>query len=248
VRNPDKEVAFPESVISLFKGELGFPADGFPKALEKKVLQGGQPMSGRPGANLPPVDLAQARGNAEKAVGRTITEQELASYLMYPKVFRDYAEHRRNYGDVSVLPTQVFFYGLKDGQEISLDIDQGKTLLVRLQGRTELEEEGQSKLFFELNGQPRLVRIDRAGVVKLVTHQKAQDGNAGHVGAPMPGMVVTVAVKAGQKVAKGDPLVSIEAMKMETMIRAERDAVVKHTHVKPGAVVAAKELLLEFAD
>jgi pyruvate carboxylase len=248
VRNPDKEVAFPESVISLFKGELGFPADGFPKALEKKVLQGGQPMSGRPGANLPPVDLAQARGNAEKAVGRTITEQELASYLMYPKVFRDYAEHRRNYGDVSVLPTQVFFYGLKDGQEISLDIDQGKTLLVRLQGRTELEEEGQSKLFFELNGQPRLVRIDRAGVVKLVTHQKAQDGNASHVGAPMPGMVVTVAVKAGQKVAKGDPLVSIEAMKMETMIRAERDAVVKHTHVKPGAVVAAKELLLEFAD
>ncbi|WP_136419874.1 pyruvate carboxylase [Herbaspirillum sp. ST 5-3] len=248
VKHPDKEIAFPESVISLFKGELGFPPDGFPKELEKKVLKGAKPMEGRPGKNLPEVDLAQAKADAEKAVGRSISEQELASYLMYPKVFRDYAEHRRDYGDVSVLPTPVFFYGLKDGQEISVDIDQGKRLVIRLQGRTELEEEGQSKLFFELNGQPRLVRIDRAGAVKLVTHPRAEDGNANHIGAPMPGMVVTVAVKAGQKVAKGDPLVSIEAMKMETMIRAERDAVVKHTHVKPGAVVTAKDLLIELTD
>jgi pyruvate carboxylase len=137
---------------------------------------------------------------------------------------------------------------VKEGQEISVDIDQGKALVMRLQGRTELEEEGQSKLFFELNGQARMVRVDRAGAVKLVTHPRAQDGNANHVGTPMPGMVVTLAVKAGQKVAKGDPLVSIEAMKMETMIRAERDAVVKHTHVKPGAVVAAKDLMIELGD
>jgi pyruvate carboxylase len=248
VKNPDKEITFPESVISLFKGELGFPPDGFPKDLEKKILKGGRPMVGRPGANLPPVDLAKAKEDAEKAIGRSITEQELASYLMYPKVFRDYAEHRRNYGDVSVLPTQVFFNGLKEGQEISVDIDQGKTLVIRLQGRTELEEEGQSKLFFELNGQARMVRIDKAGALKLVTHPRAEDGNANHVGAPMPGMIVTLAVKPGQKVAKGDPLVSIEAMKMETMIRAERDAVVKQTHVKPGTVVAAKDLLVELAE
>ncbi len=248
VKNPDKEIAFPESVISLFKGELGFPPDGFPKDLEKKILKGEKPMVGRPGANLPPVDLAKTKEEAEKTVGRSITEQELASYLMYPKVFRDYAEHRRNYGDVSVLPTQVFFNGLKEGQEISVDIDQGKTLVVRLQGRTELEEEGQSKLFFELNGQARMVRIDKAGALKLVTHPRAEDGNANHVGAPMPGMIVTLAVKPGQKVAKGDPLVSIEAMKMETMIRAERDAVVKQIHVKPGTVVAAKDLLVELAE
>ena len=248
VRNPDKEVAFPESVSSLFKGELGFPADGFPKALEQKVLKGGKPLEGRPGAHLPPVDFAAVRVEAEAAVGRAISETELASYLMYPKVFKDYAEHRRHYGDVSVLPTPVFFYGLKDGEEISVDIDHGKTLVLRLQGRTELEDEGQSKLFFELNGQPRLVRIDRDGAVKLVTHPRAEDGNAKHLGAPMPGMVVTLAVKAGQKVAKGDPLVSLEAMKMETMIRAERDAIVKHLHVKPGAVVSAKDLLIEFAD
>jgi pyruvate carboxylase len=247
VANPDKEVGFPESVISLFKGELGFPPDGFPKALEQKVLQGGQPLAGRLGASLPPVDFEQVRLEAEKAVGRAISEQELSSYLMYPKVFCDYAEHRRQYGDVSVLPTPVFFYGLQEGQDISVDIDQGKTLVLRLQGRTELADEGQSKLFFELNGQPRLVRIDRAGAVKAVTHPKAEEGNPNHLGAPMPGMVVTVAVKAGQKVAKGDPLVSLEAMKMETMIRAERDVIIKHIHVKPGAVVSSKDLLMDFS-
>ncbi len=246
VADPDKEVAFPESVISLFKGELGFPPDGFPKGLETKVLKGGKPLEGRYGANVPPVDLELMRATAEKAVDRKLSDHDLASYLMYPKVFTEYAQHRRSHGDVSVLPTDVFFEGLKDGQEISVSIDQGKTLVIRLLGRTEVEEEGQSKLFFELNGQPRMVRVQHAGVVSTVTHPKAQEGNPSHVGAPMPGMVVTVAVKAGQKVAKGDPLVSIEAMKMETMIRAEMDGVVKHVHVKPGMVVAAKDLLLDY--
>ncbi len=246
IRNPDKEIAFPESVISLFKGELGFPPDGFPKALEQKVLQGGKPLEGRYGANVPPVDLAQMRVAAEKTADRKISEQELASYLMYPKVFADYAHHRREHGDVSVLPTDVFFEGLKEGQEISVSIDQGKTLVIRLLGRTEVEDEGQSKLFFELNGQPRMVRVQHAGVVSTISHPKAAEGNPDHVGAPMPGMVVTVAVKAGQKVAKGDPLVSIEAMKMETMIRAEADGVVRQVHVKPGMVVAAKDLLVNY--
>jgi pyruvate carboxylase len=246
VKDPDKEIAFPESVISLFKGELGFPADGFPKDLEQKILKGGKPLEGRPGANLPPADLAKVKEEAEKAVGRAITEQELASYLMYPKVFREYAEHLRHYGDVSLLPTPVFFYGLPENHEISVDIDKGKTLVIRLQGSTELPEEGQTKLFFELNGQPRLIRIDRAGAAKTAGRPLAEEGNAKHLGAPMPGMVVTVAVKAGQKVAKGDPLVSLEAMKMETMIRAERDVTVHKVHVHPGTVVNAKELLVEF--
>jgi pyruvate carboxylase len=246
VRNPDKEIGFPASVISLFKGELGFPPDGFPKALEQKVLQGGPPLSGRPGARLAPVDFDLLRGEAEKSVGRAISEQELSSYLMYPKVFCDYAEHRRHYGDVSVLPTPVFLHGMQEGQDISIDIDQGKTLVLRMQGQTEAVDEGQTKIFFELNGQPRLVRIDRAGAVKRATHPQAEEGNALHLGAPMPGMVVTVVVKVGQKVEKGDPLVSLEAMKMESMLRAERDGIIKHLHVKPGAVVAAKDLLLEW--
>ena len=245
VTDPDKEIAFPESVISLFKGELGFPPDGFPKALEQRVLNGGKPLEGRYGANVPAVDLDKVRDTAEKAVDRKISDHELASYLMYPKVFTDYAQHKRAHGDVSVLPTDVFFEGLKDGQEISVSIDKGKTLVIRLVGRSEIEDEGISKLFFELNGQPRMVRVQHAGVVSTVTHPKAEEGNAHHIGAPMPGMVVTVAVQAGKKIAKGDPLVSIEAMKMETMIRAEADGVVKQVHVKPGAVVAAKDLLVE---
>ncbi|HJU71894.1 MAG TPA: pyruvate carboxylase [Paucimonas sp.] len=248
VRNPEREIAFPESVIALFKGELGFPADGFPKNLEKKILKGGQPLQGRPGANLSPVDLAASRTEAEKIIDRAISEQELASYLMYPKVFCEYAEHQRRYGNVGVLPTSAFFHGLKDGEEISINIDHGKTLVVRLQGRAELIEEGQIKLFFELNGQPRLIRIDHAGIAKsTAAHPRAEEGNACHVGAPMPGMVVTVAVKAGQKIEKGDPLVSIEAMKMETMIRAERTALVKQVHVKPGTVISAKDLLIELS-
>ena len=246
VSNPDKEVAFPDSVISLFKGELGFPADRFPKRLQQKILKDKKPMVGRPGAHLRSVDLDYARSDAEEAVCRSITEQELSSYLMYPKVFKEYAQHRLHYGNVSVLPTLVFFYGMQDGQETSINIDQGKTLVVRLQGQTEAIDDGQSKLFFEVNGQARLIRVDRAGAAKAAAHARAEEGNPKHVGAPMPGMVVMVAVKAGQKVEKGDPLVSIEAMKMETMIRAERKATVAHVHVKPGGVISTKDLLIEF--
>ncbi|RCS59959.1 pyruvate carboxylase [Parvibium lacunae] len=246
VVNPEKEIAFPESVISLFKGELGFPPDGWPVALSRKILKSEPPKPYRPGDSLPPVDLAATRAELEKAIGRKASDTDLAAYLMYPKVFKDFADHQKHYGDTSVLPTTVFFYGLQDREEVTLHIDQGKSLIVRLQGKAELDEDGQYKLFYELNGQPRLTRIAKAGMAANANaHPKAVDGNAAHVGAPMPGMVVTVAVKPGQKVAKGDPLVSIEAMKMETMIRAEQDGEIKAVHVKPGKNVAAKDLLVE---
>ncbi len=127
VSNPEREIAFPESVISLFKGELGFPADGFPKDLEKKVLKGEKPLAGRAGDFLPEVDLEAKRAEAAAVIGRHVNDTDLASYLMYPKVFRDYAEHRRLYSDVSLLPTSPFFYGLRDREEIGVDIDKGKT-------------------------------------------------------------------------------------------------------------------------
>ena len=247
VADPDKEIAFPESVVSLFKGELGFPADGFPKDLERKVLKDARPLEGRPGAHLPPADLEAVGKELERATGRAAIETDVASYLMYPKVFRDFVQHRLQYGDVSVLPTPVFFYGLQEGQEISVDIDRGKTLVIRLLGMTEMPGEGQVKLFFELNGQPRSIRIDKAGAVAAAAQPKAEEGNACHIGAPMPGMIVTVAVAEGKKVSKGDPLVSLEAMKMETMIRAERDAIVRRVLVKPGMVVGAKDLMIELA-
>jgi pyruvate carboxylase len=246
ITNPARDVAFPESVISLFKGELGFPPDGFPKALEHKVLRGEAPMKGRAGDHLPSVDLEAKRAEAEAAIGRKVTDTDLASFLMYPKVFKDYAAHRTHFSDVSLLPTSPFFYGLADREEVSIDIDKGKTLVVRQTGRSEgVDEEGKIKVFFELNGQPRTVRVPKAGIAGT-THAKpkAEEGNANHVGAPMPGMVVTVAVKVGQTVKKGDPLVSMEAMKMETMLTADRDATVQAVHARSGDVVNAKDLLL----
>ena len=247
VADPQREVAFPESVVSLFRGELGFPPDGFPPALSRKVLKGEPPEPYRPGDRMEPVDLVQAHKDAEKIAGRQLGQRDVSSFLMYPKVFKAYWEHRRVHGDVSRLPTPVFFYGMHEREEVAIDIDPGKTLIVRLQGTSPPDEEGVVRVFFELNGQPRTVRVRKAGVVSSVVQRpQAQTGNPAHVAAPMPGMVVTVAVRAGQSVKSADPLISIEAMKMESQIRAERDATVKAVHVKSGDTVNAHDLLIEF--
>ena len=246
IADPDKPIDFPESVVQLFRGELGYPADGWPAALQAKVLKGGQPMVGRPGANLPAVDLDAARAEAEKQVGYKLDDRDLASYLMYPKVFRDFAESRKLYGNLTELPTPTFFYGLRDQEEISVDIDQGKTLVIRLQGRSEIVEEGVARLFFELNGQGRQIRVPIAGsTAVLAEHPKADENNPGQIGAPMPGMVVRVAVAPGASVVKGEPLAVLEAMKMETVIAAPRDARVARVLVKSGTPVNARDLLIE---
>ncbi len=246
VMDESRDIAFPESVRQLFAGELGFPEGGFPKRISKRVLKAEPPVPYRPGDQMPSADLEQARSEAHKVVGHHLSDTDLASYLMYPKVFKDYADHVRQYGDTSVLPTPAFFYGLKEREEIAVDLSPGKTLIVRLQGIAPSDEEGVLKVFFELNGQPRTLRIDKAGVVKSVGKRPvAQADNPLHIPAPMPGMVVTVAVTPGQKVRIGDPLVSIEAMKMETQIRADRDGVVKAVFAKSGDTVAAHDLLVE---
>ena len=249
VASPEKDIAFPESVISLFKGELGFPPEGFPKDLETKILKGEKPLAGRAGDFMAPVDLEAKRKEAEHAIGRQVSDTDLASYLMYPKVFKDYAEHRREFGDVSLLPTSPFFYGLQDREEIAVDLDKGKSLVIRQTARAEQpDEDGKIKVFFELNGQPRTVRISKAGLEGAAKARlKADAANPAHLGAPMPGMIVTVAVKPGQKVAKGTPLFSIEAMKMETVVSADHDVTIKAVHAKPGETVQAKDLLIEYA-
>ncbi|MCK9283190.1 MAG: pyruvate carboxylase [Rhodocyclaceae bacterium] len=246
VADPAREISFPESVVSMMRGELGYPADGFPQALQQKILKGRAAIEGRAGAHIAAVDLEAARAAAEKASGHRIDDANLASYLMYPKVFLDYAEHRSRYGDVSVLPTPVFFYGLHERDEMAVEIDRGKTLVVRLTGSTQADEDGDVRLFFELNGQPRPMRVPKAGMEGVrKARPKAEDGNTRHIAAPMPGAVVTVSVVPGQKVGRGSPLVSIEAMKMETVIGAERDGVVAKVLVAPGDRVEPKDLLLE---
>jgi len=246
VEDPKREVAFPDSVVSLFHGDLGQPPGGFPKALQDKVLKGGKPITVRPGASAPPADLDQVKAEAEQKVERQITDEELQSYLMYPKVYVDYANHRRSYGPVEVLPTPVFFYGMKQGQEISVELEMGKTLNILCVAIGDVDDEGKVKVFFELNGQPRSVRVeDKSIAATVVSHPKAEEGNPNHIPAPMPGVVASVAVHEGQKVTAGDLLLTIEAMKMETAIHADQDGVIKRLVVQFGAQVEAKDLLIE---
>jgi pyruvate carboxylase len=247
VLDPAVEIAFPDSVVRLFHGDLGQPVGGFPAALQKKVLGGKLPLTVRPGQLLPPADLGAEREIAQGKVGRAITDHELASYLMYPKVFIDYAANRSSFGDVGTLPTSVFFYGMDSGQEINIDLERGKTLIVRYVTTSDPHEDGTRTVFFELNGQPRPIRVaDRSQVAKRPPRRKAEAGDANHVGAPMPGTIATVPVHVGQKLAKGEVLLTLEAMKMETTVRAERDGAVKEILARPGQQVDTKDLLIVF--
>ena len=248
VESMDREIAFPESVIGLFRGELGQMPGGFPEALSRKVLKGEKPIEGRPGAALPPADLAAERAKAEAATGWTLSDEELCSYLMYPKVFIDYAKHRTRYGPVAVLPTEVYFYGLPPGQEISIELGRGLTLVIRCLAIGETDDEGNVRVFFELNGQPRSVKIEnREAAASVARRPRGDPADPCHVAAPMPGVVASVAVSAGRPVTAGDLLLTIEAMKMETALHAERDGTVATLHVAPGQSVDAKDLLLEYA-
>ncbi|WP_372573740.1 pyruvate carboxylase [Ruegeria jejuensis] len=247
VENPETEVSFPDSVIDMMRGNLGQPPGGFPDAILSKVLKGEQPNTERPGKDVPAVDLEETRAKISKELeGKKVDNEDLNGYLMYPKVFMDYMGRHRTYGPVRTLPTRTFFYGMEPGEEISAEIDPGKTLEIRCQAVSETDEKGEVKVFFELNGQPRVIRVpNRLVTSTTVQRPKAEPGNANHVGAPMPGVVASVAVQSGQKVSEGDLLLTIEAMKMETGIHAERDAVVTALHVQPGGQIDAKDLLVE---
>ena len=249
VENPKTDVAFPESVVDMLKGNLGQPPGGFPKHIVKKALKGEKPNLDRPGKNLKPIDLEKTRQElSEKLDGMKIDDEDLNGYLMYPKVFLDYMERHLTYGPVRTLPTKTFFYGMSSGDEISLEIDPGKTLEIRMQAIGETDENGEVKVFFELNGQPRVIRVPNRLVTSETTSRpKADPSNSNHIGAPMPGVISTVSVNEGQAVKKGDLLLTIEAMKMETGIHVERDAKIKAVHVKPATQIDAKDLIIELA-
>ena len=254
VEDPAVDLAFPDSVVDMLKGNLGQPHGGWPAGISAKVLKGDTAITTRPGASLPAVDLDEVRAKLaadlqrgmEEADEETVDDEDLNGYLMYPKVFMDYRARHRAYGPVRTLPTRTFFYGMQPGEEISVEIDPGKTLEVRLQAVAEVTDDGDVKVFFELNGQPRVIRVpNRAIKAKTAAKPKASDGNAGHIGAPMPGSIASVAVTVGQKVNAGDLLLTIEAMKMETGLHADRAATVKALHVHVGSQIDAKDLLVE---
>src|SRR5665213_619338 len=245
VLDPDTDIAFPESVVRLFRGDVGQPYGGFPQALQRKVLKGAAPRQRRAGEEMPPADLEQLRIEANARAQRVVTDQQFASYLMYPQVFTDYAADRRRFSDVAILPTSVFFYGMEPGQEISVDLERGKTLIVRYVTQSEPHEDATRTVFFELNGQPRSVRIiDQSQKPKRPPQRKIEAGNPLHIGAPMPGTVATINVSVGQRVARGDVVTTLEAMKMEAAVRAESDGEVTEVLVTPGMQVDAKDLMV----
>ncbi len=250
VENPDKDVSFPESVIDMLRGNLGQPPGGWPEAILRKVLKGKESLTDRPGKHLAPVDLEAERAKlSEDLDGFMVDDEDLNGYLMYPKVYLDYMDRHRVYGPVRTLPTRTFFYGMEAGEEISAEIDPGKTLEIRMITMGETTDDGDVKVFFELNGQPRTIRVaNREVKAKTAQRMKADANNPAHVGAPMPGSVASIAVSAGNRVKSGDLLLTIEAMKMESGLHADREAVVKAVHIQPGAQIEAKDLLVEFED
>ena len=242
-----RELAFPESVVEFFEGRLGEPPGGFPEKLQKRVLRGRTPIVGRPGASLPPADFAATRIALERQIGRPVDDKEVVTYLLYPRVFPELAAHQAKYSDTSVLPTPVFFYGMEPGEEASIEIEKGKTLILKFLTVGEPHIDGTRTVFFELNGQPREVEVlDRSLIGKAATRVKAESGNPLHVGSPMPGLVVRVPVAAGEEVTAGQKLVMLEAMKMETTVYAERAGVIAEVLVQAGTQVETRDLLIRF--
>ncbi len=250
IESPDTPVSFPESVISFFRGDVGQPPGGFPAALQRKVLAGAAPLTERPGKTLAPVDLDAARSEAEKQLGRQrMNDRQLASHIMYPQVFADFAAERRRFGDVSVLPTETFFYGMEPGEEITASIERGKTLVIRFLALGDVDGRGERAVFFELNGQPRTIMVaDRNATPSGPVRAKADPDDPCHVGAPMPSVVVAVAVEPGKRVAAGEALATLEAMKMETTVRAERDGTITEVLARVGDELETGDLLVVIED
>jgi pyruvate carboxylase len=241
-------VSFPESVIDMLAGGLGQPKDGWPKALQEVVLGSRRPIEDRPGLHAEPVDFQVLKFDLVEKLGREPTDEELLSFLMYPQVFREFDKVCEQYGDLSVLPTPAYFYGLRCEEEIAVEIEAGKVLFIKLLHIGEPDKHGKRSVIFELNGDARHIQIqDRSLVVEVATRPKANPDDPREVGAPIPGKVSEVAVSVGHKVAKGDPLFTLEAMKMFSTVNAPMAGIVQSIEVEAGTTIEAKDLLLRFS-
>ncbi len=245
VLSSDREFSWPASVIDLIGGAMGQPPGGFPENVKAKILGGEKGFEGRPGETLPPADFDAKAKELEELLGRTPTHQEILSSLLYPKVFEDFAQFRIEFSDTSDLPTPAFLYGMEPGEEISIEIETGKTLFIKYLTTGTVHPDGNRSVFFELNGQPRDVLIlDRSEEPEVAGNIKADPNDAKQIAAQMPGMVVAIAVEPGTKVSKGQKLLTLEAMKMETTVASESDGVVSEVLVKFGSQVEAGDLII----
>lgn len=238
---------FPDSVVEFFQGYLGQPYQGFPQELQRIILKGKEPIHVRPGELLDHVDFKEMEKTLYQKLDREVTSFDLVSYALYPKVYMDYHKFYEQYGDMSVLDTPTFFYGMRLGEEIEVEIEQGKTLIVKLVSISQPQKDGTRVIYFELNGQPREVVVRDESIMNAVSEKpKADKGNEKHIGASMPGTVVEVIVEKGEKVNKGDHLMVTEAMKMETTVQAPFEGTIKEIYVSNGDAIQAGDLLIEF--
>ncbi|MED3843877.1 pyruvate carboxylase [Geobacillus stearothermophilus] len=239
---------FPDSVVEFFEGYLGQPHGGFPKELQRIILKGREPITVRPGELLEPVDFEQIKRELHDKLGREVTDFDAIAYALYPKVFLEYADTVEKYGNISVLDTPTFLYGMRLGEEIEVEIERGKTLIVKLVSIGQPQADGTRVVYFELNGQPREVIIRDESIKAAVAERiKADRMNPNHIAATMPGTVVKVLVEKGEKVDKGDHLMVTEAMKMETTVQAPFAGIVKDIYVKSGDAIQAGDLLIELS-
>lgn len=237
---------FPDSVIELFEGYLGQPYEGFPTEIQRIILKGKEPITVRPGELLEDIDLKQVEETLYHTLNRPVTSHEAIAYALYPKVFMDYQKTVEQYGNLSVLDTPTFLYGMRLGEEIEIEIEKGKTLMVKLVSIGQAQPDGTRTVYFELNGQSREVIIkDESIKTTVVSRLKADPTNSNHLSATMPGTVIKVLVQKGEKVSKGEHLIITEAMKMETTIQASFDGTVKDIHVLSGEGIQPGDLLIE---
>lgn len=239
-------IDFPDSVVELFQGYLGQPHQGFPERLQNVILKGKKPLEVRPGELLPEINFSDLKDELGKEIGRNISDIDLISYALYPKVYKEYLNTVELYGNLSFLDTPTFLYGLRLGEEIEVEIETGKTLIVKLVSIGQPQADGTRVVYFELNGQPREVNIkDESIKAAVLTRVKANPKNETHISATMPGTVVKVLVEKGERVERGDHLLITEAMKMETTVQAPYSGVVKEIHIKNEDAIQTGDLLLE---
>ncbi|HBJ61565.1 MAG TPA: pyruvate carboxylase, partial [Opitutae bacterium] len=242
--NLPSETGFPQSVIDLVSGNLGQPKGGWPKAVQKVILGKQKPLRGRPGASAPKVDLKKESLSLKKKLGSRYTDDDLFSSLMYPQVYNEFQDFKKKYGDVSVLPTTAYFHGLEPGEEISIRIEEGKTLFIKLLHVGDPDEKGIRSLTFELNGKARTTMVqDKSVKGDSKAREKADPSNSKHVAAPIPAMISSIATSVGKTVAKGDKIAVLEAMKMQTTLYASSDGTVDEILVKVGDSVESKDLI-----
>lgn len=238
-------LAFPESVVSFFKGEIGQPVGGFDPNLQKIILKDVKPFTERPNEHLKPIDFDKEFKLLKQKFDEHVKYTDLLSYLLYPKVFEEYYHKKLAYGAVRKIPTPQFFYGLKENEEAIIEIDKGKTILVRLLTIGEPDENGTRKVFMRLNGQTRIIEVqDKKIEVHSHEHQKAEKGKTEHIAAPLQGKISQFFVQEGEKVKTNSPLFTLEAMKMESTITALKEGVVKKIVLPAGTLVKAEDLVM----